>query len=84
MNKPGHTNNPLDPAVWAELNNFSGMQNIIINFYSIIDFHFKFCQVNRGISNYIENYSELPPSAGEGRGSFFLTVSAVVSSQIIF
>ena len=36
------------------------MQSIIINFYSIIDFHFKFCQVDRRISNYIENYSELP------------------------
>ena len=38
----GHINNPLDSAVWAELNNCSGMQSIIINFYSIIDFHFKF------------------------------------------
>ena len=56
------------------------MQSIIINFYSIIDFHSKFCQGNRGISNYIENYSELPPSAGEGRGFFFLTLRAMVSS----
>ena len=30
------------------------MKSIIINFYSIIDFHSKFCQVNRGISNNIE------------------------------
>ena len=60
------------------------MQSVIINFYSIIDFDFKFCQVNRGISNWIENYSQLPPSVGEGRGYFFLTVSSMVSSQIIF
>ena len=60
------------------------MQNIIINVYAISDFHFKFCQVNRGISNLIENYSQLPPSAREGRGLFFLTVCAMVSSQIIF
>ena len=84
MNKPGHINNPLDSAVWAELNNCSGicMESIIINLYSIIDFHSKFCQVNRGISNNIE--ITLPPSAGEGRGFFFLTVSAMLSSQIIF
>ena len=49
--KPGHINNPLNSAVWAELNNCSGMQSIIIDFYSIIDFHFKFCQVNIGVSN---------------------------------
>ena len=60
----GNINNPLESAVWAELNNFSGMQSIITNFYSIIDFHFKFCQVNRGIINPIENYSRFPPSAG--------------------
>ena len=30
------------------------MESIIINLYSIIDFHSKFCQVNRGISNNIE------------------------------
>ena len=41
VNKPGHINNPLHSAVWAELNNCSGihMESIIINFYSIIDFH---------------------------------------------
>ena len=30
------------------------MESKITNFYSIIDFHSKFCQVNRGISNNIE------------------------------
>ena len=76
MNKLGHIKSPLDSAVWAELNNWSGMQSIIINFYSITDsyfkffnfysitdFYFKFCQVDRRISNQIENYYELPPSA---------------------
>ena len=51
VNKPGHINSPLDSAVLAELNNCSGMQSVIINFYSIIDFHSKFCQVDRRISN---------------------------------
>ena len=75
VNKPGHINNPLDSAVWAELNNCSGirMESIIINFYSIIDFHSKFCQFNRGISNNIEITLSF----------FFLTVSAMLSSQII-
>ena len=63
MSKPGHINSPLDSAVWAELNNCSGMQRLVINFYSITDFYFKFCQVDRRISNQIENYYELPPSA---------------------
>ena len=86
MNKLGHINNPLDSAVWAELNNCSGicMESIIINLYSIIDFHSKFCQVNRGISNDIEITLNVTPSAGEGRGFFFLTVSAMLSSHIIF
>ena len=56
------------------------MESIIINFYSISDFYSKFCQVDRGISNNIE----ITLSAGEGRGFFFLTVSAMLSSQIIF
>ena len=30
------------------------MESIFINLYSIIDFHSKFCQVNRGIGNSIE------------------------------
>ena len=30
------------------------MESIITNFYSITDFHSKFCQNNRGISNDIE------------------------------
>ena len=39
------------------------MESIIINLYSIIDFHSKFCQVNRGISNNIEIMHQSIPSA---------------------
>ena len=72
MNKPGHINSPLDSAVWAELNNWSGirMESIIINFYSLIDFHSKFCQVNRGISDYIENYSAAATITWRRQGLF--------------
>ena len=45
VNKHGHMNNPLDSAVWAELNNCSGMRSIISIFIQLLTFILKFVKL---------------------------------------